>query len=173
MASRSGRGRASSRLANEYRCREAVREGKDYLLPVQKVRPDGAETRARSSYGTNFRTEDAERHGNQRGYDTARRKATRRTAADGHPESCEDSRTDAGEGQGLTNSSNSWRSRASVAGSTWAFDVRKASVEPWSRCRRATVAAITGAWAVRKGRTVSRSTPTFSSSGPRTARRLF
>src|SRR2546423_9587707 len=36
MAIRSGRGRASSRLANEYRCREAVREGKETYFPCKR-----------------------------------------------------------------------------------------------------------------------------------------
>jgi hypothetical protein len=35
------------------------------LLP-KDFRPDAEPTRARSSYGTTFRTEDAERHGNRK-----------------------------------------------------------------------------------------------------------
>src|SRR5205814_8130368 len=68
IAIRSGRGRASSRLANEYRCREAVREGKETYFPCKgsgRMAPwlgradateRNSETKTRSGTATEERT---------------------------------------------------------------------------------------------------------------------
>src|SRR5437763_2390059 len=121
IAIRSGRGRASSRLANEYRCREAVREGKETYFPCKGSgrmvprlrRADAAEKNSEAGTRSGTATEE--------GTTTREERQPVEPRPTGNPKSCEDSKPDAAPGQGLTDVSNDSRSADKVCESTAAF----------------------------------------------------
>src|SRR5207244_10130481 len=124
MAMRSGRGRASSRLANEYRCREAVREGKETYFPCKGSgrmapwlgRADATERNSETKTRSGTATEEGTTPREERQPVEPRPTGTLK--------SCEDSRTDVARGQGLTDSSRAPRSRDKVSESAAALAIR-------------------------------------------------